>query len=109
MKYLKKDKILSTISLCKRAAKLVVGFDVVKEACEKKQVQLVVVANDVSPKTLKEITFVTQKNEIIQMQIDVTMDEIWFHISKRAGVIGIADKGFAEKIKSLNNTIMEGN
>lgn len=77
------------------------GFDVVAEAAKKKEAIILVIANDISPKTHKEITLVAEKNEIELVEIPFSMDEIWQSVNKRVGVMAIIDKGFSTKLKSL--------
>ena len=47
------DKVISALSLSKKAGKLILGFDVVKESVQNKTAKLVVLASDVSFKTKK--------------------------------------------------------
>ena len=65
------NRILSTISLCKRAGKLLLGFDVVGEA---------ILSGEAIPST---------------------MDEIWQFVNKRAGVLAVSDQGLAGKLCGL--------
>lgn len=90
--------------MCKRAGKLTLGFDVVKEAATKHEAKIMVIANDISPKTRKEVELVAQKNKIELVEIPFSMDDIWQSVNKRAGVMAITDKGFSEKLKTLLTT-----
>lgn len=51
------NKVIQDITLCKRAGKLVIGFDVVKESLIQKTAAILIMANDISPKTQKEVRF----------------------------------------------------
>lgn len=95
------NKILSTISLCKRAGKLTLGFDVVKEAIQSKEAKIVVIANDISAKTKKEVLLMAEKGMVEVVEIPFSMDEVWQSVNKRAGVLAITDKGFSDKLCGL--------
>lgn len=89
------DPILSAISLCKKAGKLLLGFDVVKEAAEKGTGKLLVMTADLSPKTQKEVVFLAEKYHVPSCTIPQTMDDIQNSVGKRSGVLAICDQGFA--------------
>jgi len=91
-------QIISIISLCKRAGKLIMGFDVVKEAAEKAQICLILTVSDISPKSYKEIVRVAQMNNVTILSIPVIMDEIFYNVGKRAGILAINDRGLANKL-----------
>ncbi|HAN43868.1 MAG TPA: hypothetical protein DCP97_00610 [Ruminococcaceae bacterium] len=91
-------QIISIISLCKRAGKLIMGFDAVKEAAEKSQISIILTANDISPKSCKEIVRVAQINNVAILSIPVSMDEIFYNVGKRAGILAVSDSGLAKKL-----------
>lgn len=92
------NKILQDISLCKRAAKLVLGFDVVKTALQKEEIYLLIMANDLSEKSKKEVMFLSNKYEQEVIVAPATLDEMWYLIGKRVGIIGVTDEGLSKKI-----------
>lgn len=85
----------NSLTLCKRTGKLVVGFDLVKSAMQLGEAELVVIASDISPKTKKEVLFLAENYEYEVVDTVLTMDELWYSIGKRAGVLAIADAGLA--------------
>lgn len=93
------NKVIQDISLCKRAGKIIMGFDVVKESLINQTAELLVVANDVSPKTMKEVNFLSTKYGVELIVIEATLDELWYILGKRVGVLAITDKGLGEKIR----------
>jgi ribosomal protein L7Ae-like RNA K-turn-binding protein len=95
------NRILSTISLCKRAGKLLLGFDVVGEAILSGEAKVVIIASDLSPKTQKEVELAAQKGGVRVLPIPSTMDEIWQFVNKRAGVLAVSDQGLAGKLCGL--------
>ena len=92
------SKVLQDISLIKRAGKLILGFDVVKASLQDGSAFLLVTANDLSPKTNKEIAFLKDKFNIPHITINHTLDELWYVIGKRVGVMSVTDKGLSEKL-----------
>lgn len=94
-----KEKITQDITLAKRAGKLIMGFDVVKEAMKTKTCKLLLLSEDVSEKTRKEVLFLANKYEMEIVFIDLTLDELWYLVGKRVGVMCLNDDGFANKIK----------
>ncbi len=92
------DKFVQTLTLCKRANKLVIGFDCVKRVARLGTAEVIITAADLSEKTLKEVKFLANEMEIPLVSIDKTLDELWYIIGKRAGVMAITDYKLAQKI-----------
>lgn len=93
---------LNTIGLCRRAGKLVGGFDAVFEEFgkPKSKAACILIAKDISAKTKKEVLFKAERCNARVAEIDCTMDELQQVLGKRIGVIAILDEGF---YKSLSN------
>lgn len=83
------------LSMCRKAGRLVMGMDMVKESCNYGEAKAVFTAVDFSEKSLKEIKFTCRKNGIKLFSLGMTMDEIGFGLGKRVGVVAITDQGFA--------------
>lgn len=101
------DKIIQMISMCKRAGKIQLGFDVVKKAMQDGSAELVIVSSDLSPKTLKETAYLTSQFDIPLVTINYTLDELWYILGKRAGVIAVTDYSLAEKIQVISQTTQQ--
>ena len=84
------------LTMCRKAGKLVMGMDMVKQACNEGSARAVFTASDISEKSLKEARFVCAKNEIPLYRLDMTMDDMWYGLGKKAGVIAMTDGGFAK-------------
>lgn len=95
------DKISGMLGLCRRAGRLVLGFDITAEAIAKKNARLVLVAKDASARTAREITKTAQEAGLPARVLPLTMDEISYAVAKRAGVLAVCDSGFADKIGEL--------
>lgn len=90
------NKLLSLLSLTRRAGKLGLGFDPVKESVQKREAELVLLAADLSPKTKKEEQWFCRSAGCAVREIPASMDEIWYAVGKRSGVLAITDRGLAE-------------
>ena len=93
---------LNTIGLCRKAGKLIGGFDAVFEELEKPKSKAagILIAKDISAKTKKEVLFRAQRSNAKVAESDCTMDQLQQVLGKRIGVIAILDEGF---YKSLSN------
>ena len=60
--------------------------------------KLVLLANDISPKSVKEIRFICDKNNIKAEILPMTIEEISAAIGRRAGILALEDEGFASAI-----------
>ena len=96
-----KTKILNLLTICRKAAKLTTGFDSVKESIAEGKAEAVILACDVSPKTEKEVRFFADKKNTPVLKTDISMEEMFQGIGKKAAVMSVCDKGFAEKFTEL--------
>ncbi len=101
---LKMSSISGLLSICRKAGKLVMGFDPMKDALAGGKAQAVIVASDISPKTEKEVRFFSGKKEIPVAKTSMTLNDVYYALGKKAGILTICDKGFAEKAISLCET-----
>ena len=90
---------MQTFCLCRRAGKLIIGFDAVVTEMRGKTAGGVGLASDVSPKTEKELLFHGQQNGIEVIKAGFTMDEAKSATGKRAGVFFVADEGLFGSLK----------
>ena len=99
------DKVLSTIGLCRRAGKLVIGFDAVVQELDSPKTKAagLVLAADISPKTEKEIRFAAEKHGKEVLKAEFTMDEANDAIGKRVGIFLILDAGLFGSVKNNIN------
>lgn len=92
---------LSTLSLARRAGKLVLGFDKVVEEMKNGRVKAVFFSSDLSEKSCKELCFAAQKYRLQPLQLDVQMEEVQHACGKRSGIFALCDEGFAKKLSAL--------
>lgn len=96
-----KTKILNLLTICRKAAKLTTGFDSVKESIAEGKAEVILLTCDVSAKTEKEILFFADKKNIGVLKTDISMEEMFGGIGKKAAVMSVCDRGFAEKFTEL--------
>lgn len=95
------DRLLSLLGIARRAGKLTMGFDPVADDVAARKAKLVVVASDLSQRTLKGVRDVCAQSNVPCVSLGRTMDEIHWSLGKRTGVLATADHGFAQSIMEL--------
>lgn len=88
------NKLISSLTMCRRAGKLLLGFDAVKEAVQQDHVYCVLLASDCAPKTEKEIRYYC--SGIPCEKLPFSMQDMTAYFTKRTAVFGVADGGFAK-------------
>ncbi len=92
-------KVMSMLSLCRSAGKIVSGELSCEKALQNSSAKLIIIASDASENTKKKF-----KNKSFYYNIDIaecgSKDELGKTIGKESrAVIGICDENFAVKIK----------
>ena len=95
------DRLLSFLGICRRAGKLVIGNDPVRESIETDKAFLVIMASDISHNTLKKISTVIEESGVPCYTAKRTKDEISFSLGKTCAILSVTDKGFADKFIEL--------
>ena len=96
------DRLLSLLGICRRAGRLVIGADPVKEAVETGKAFLVLGASDISQNTEKKIRATVEAKSNVQYRIvRRTKDEISFSLGKTCATLAVIDEGFAKKLLEL--------
>ncbi|MCD7730708.1 MAG: ribosomal L7Ae/L30e/S12e/Gadd45 family protein [Oscillospiraceae bacterium] len=91
------SKLMGLLSICRKAGKMVMGFEPSKEAILCGTACSVITASDISPKTEKEIRFFADKKNIPVVESDCTMEDFYNGIGKKVGLIALCDEGFSKK------------
>ena len=94
------NNILGTLGLCRRAGKVIFGFDAVIDELKSPKGKAcgVIMAADLSEKTKKEVLFYCGKYNVPAETVNATLDEMGSVMGKRTGVIAILDKGLFNSI-----------
>lgn len=97
----KLNGLFGSLTMCRKAGQLAMGFDPMKEALDTGKAHAVIIAADISPKTEKEVRFFADKRGIPVRKTEAALEEINRFLGKKAGILTICGEGFAEKALSL--------
>ena len=94
------NKLAGALGLCRRAGHLIAGFDATKEWIKSERAVLVLLAQDLSEKTEKEIRFCARSMAKPPLLLPCSMQELSAVIGmkKPVGVIAVDDNGLATAI-----------
>lgn len=96
------SSVMGLLTMCRRAGRLKMGMDMAKDGCASGEAKSVLVADDISEKSLKEIKFVCKKYGSLPVyRLGMTMEEVGFGLGKKIGIAAVCDKGFSDKIGSM--------
>ena len=95
------EKLSGFLGLARKAGKLVFGFDMTAESMQKGTAKLVLLSNDCSERTARNIKRIAEETGTEILILPLSMDEIGYAVAKRAGVLSVCDSGFSKKIKEL--------
>lgn len=97
-----KNKILTLLGFASKAGKLSYGQAASLEAMGKQKTKLLVVANDVSAKSQKELRFYAEKNKIPYLLLEETgITELTNAVGRSCGAVSVNDASFADAIKNV--------
>ena len=97
------NKLLFALSLAKKSGKLVVGFDAVKTAVIHGNAHIVLLANDLSKKTIKRVQYFCEDITDVY-NTGLTQFEISQVAQRLTGVLAVTDENLA---KLARNAIEE--
>ena len=91
------SKILSLLGFAAKAGKLSYGTHATEFAITSKKAKLVCVAQDISAKTVKELKFKAEKQDIPVIILEgIDTPTVSSKVGKNCGVIAVNDIGFAD-------------
>ncbi len=95
------SKTLTLLGFASKAGKLGFGMDAAVGSLKGKKAHLIVVADDVSEKSRKEITYYAAERVPI-IVLDCDMQTLSKAVGRKCGIISVNDKGFALSICKQN-------
>lgn len=97
------QKIINLLTICKKAGKVVCGFDAVKDAVYEGNVSCVLTTDDISQKTLKEVKFFSGNSHIEVLELGMDSADLYGILGKEVVIAAISDFGFAKRFRELCN------
>ncbi len=95
-----KTKLLTLLGFASKSGNLSFGFSASADAVSRNKTKLIVIANDVSPKSQKEIRFCAEKKNIETFLLkDITIFELSNAVGHKCGIISVNEDGFMRAIK----------
>lgn len=95
------NSALSLLTICRKAGKLELGMDPVKDACNSMKAKCVLVSKDISPKSLKEIKYVCSCTNTPILSLDCLTEEVWAALGRKSVVLAVCDTGFYKKLSQM--------
>lgn len=103
-------KVLSLLGFASKAGKIGCGFEATLWSVKTKKAKLVVISDEISEKSRKEILFFAGKGNIKTTVLNGTdIQTISNAVGKKCGIVCVNDKGFADAILEANEVIEGGN
>lgn len=98
------NKVLTLLGFAAKAGKLSYGFDAVRTALSQKKSKLLLVANDVSQKSKKEVLFFGDKfkTQVIVLN-DCDMETLSHAVGRKCGIISVNDISFSQGLLTAIN------
>lgn len=95
-----KAKVLTLLGFASKSGNLSFGFSASTQAINRNKAGLIIVACDVSQKSLKEITFHAEKKSVeILILKDISIFELSNSVGHKCGIISVNEDGFKRAIK----------
>ena len=94
------NRILTLLGFASKASKLSFGYNSSLTDLSKKKSRIIICAEDLSPKTLKEITFYAEKeNKKVFTLKGINIEKLSQSVGRKCGMVSVNDEGFAESLK----------
>ena len=97
------DKVLTLLGFCRKAGKLTVGTEKVTELIKKSDYCLVMLGNDISEKTEKELRFIAQNTRTVIIRLEYPTEKVAHATGTTAGIVATTDEGFCKAILQGGN------
>ena len=97
------DKILSLLGFASKAGKLSFGVHATEWAIKSGKAKLVLAAEDISEKSVKELKFKASDKVPVMVLSNINIDTLSKKVGKSCGIIAVNDDGFATSLLNLLN------
>lgn len=93
------DKLLSALSLCRKAGALVMGFDAVAQSAKDGKAKTVLLAADLAPGSSKKALRFCEDAGMKAQLLPLTQQQLLAIVPKKTGVFAVTDKGLAQLVQ----------
>lgn len=101
-----KSKLLTLLGFAAKAGALSYGFEATVATIKASKANLVLVAEDISPKSRKEIAFFAGKKDVKNFTLKgIDIKTVSDAVGRKCGIISINDNGFAN---ACEKALIEG-
>ncbi len=87
--------------MARRAGKLAMGYDVVCSSISHGRAKLVLLAGDISEKSRRGVVHLCEEAHVPMRNLQTKMDEIWFTLGKRVGILAVEEPNFAARLTAM--------
>lgn len=94
------DKLIGALSLCRKAGKLVMGFDPAAQSMAKGRAAALLLAADLSEGSARRITRLAQAAGFSPLRLPLTQRQLLAVTPKPTGIFAVEDPGLAGLIAS---------
>lgn len=95
------DRLMNLLGLARKAGKLELGGEAVKQAVRRHRAKLVLTSADLSENTAAAIGREAERSGVRTVALPAGMDAVQAAVGKRSGVIAVTDSGFAKALLKL--------
>lgn len=95
------DKLMLFLGLVVKAGKMTFGYNLTEADVKKGRCALVLVASDVSDRTLRNTARLCESGGIDMIRLNMDMDGVAQALGRRSGVLSVTDVNFAKRIREL--------
>lgn len=96
------NRLMNLLGIARRAGKLDLGGEAVKQSVRRHHARLVLLASDLSQRTAEGIHAEAEKAGVRTAEIRANMDEVEAALGRRTGIIAVNDAGFAKTLLELS-------
>ncbi len=101
-----KDKLLTLLGFASKSGNLSFGFGAAIASTKSGVAKLLIVGNDISDKSLKEVRFYAQKHNVKVMTLkSIDTFTITNAVGRKCGILSVNDSSFADAILSLGGNV----
>ncbi|MBQ6714773.1 MAG: ribosomal L7Ae/L30e/S12e/Gadd45 family protein [Clostridia bacterium] len=100
------NKLLTLLGFAAKSGNLSYGFNAATFSASSGKGKLMIVCNDISKKSVKEVRFYGEKHKVKVMELqDVDTFTLTNAVGRKCGILSVNDSSFADAILSLGGNV----